>query len=237
MTTSSSCRRQRHPLERQRSACRGTARRARPPRLHAIWSMMPTGAPTNSISARCAMRASATSSSSRLECGSRSARSTATSSAALDDRPLPSGTSESTCRSNPPTRDALLSRAPTSRPGRSRPSPPCRRSRAELGTRTARCRSACSRRARADRRAASQLDASCAAEWPTAARSRRGSRCARRSGSRVRALRRAPHASMSTTTRCSSSTFSSGSVSAVNTPAPISLPARYFSRPGMRYAG
>ena len=33
---------------------------------------------------------------------------------------------------------------------------------------------------------------------------------------------------------CNSFTFSSGRVSAVNTPAPSSLPARYFKRPGMR---
>ena len=73
------------------------------PRLDAIWSMIPTGAPTNlnlgplsrlrqrhvvevEIDMRCA-----------------SARSRLTSNAALDDKPLPIGTSESTRRSKPPT--------------------------------------------------------------------------------------------------------------------------------------
>ena len=48
---------------------------------------------------------------------------------------------------------------------------------------------------------------------------------------------RGDYASMSTITLWSSAAFCSGSVSAVKTPAPISLPARYFKRPGIRYAG
>ncbi len=44
---------------------------------------------------------------------------------------------------------------------------------------------------------------------------------------------RAAHSRL-TSTACSSRALSSGSVSAVNAPAPASLPARYFSLPGMR---
>ncbi len=77
------------------------------PRLDAIWSITPTGAPTNSTSARCPSSASRTSSSSHPN-ASRSARSIETSSAALDDSPLPSGTSESTRASNP---ESVLGRA------------------------------------------------------------------------------------------------------------------------------
>ena len=45
------------------------------------------------------------------------------------------------------------------------------------------------------------------------------------------------HQATGTSTARSWAAASSGSVSAVNTPAPDSLPARYFKRFGMRYAG
>ncbi len=61
---------------------------------------MPTGAPAISCSARCAARASVSSSSSRPK-RAVSARPTAMASAALDERPLPTGTVESMRASNP----------------------------------------------------------------------------------------------------------------------------------------
>ena len=61
------------------------------PRLDAIWSMMPTGAPTKSFSAARPALASATSSSGSAK-RVRSARSTLISSAALDESPPPIGT-------------------------------------------------------------------------------------------------------------------------------------------------
>ena len=64
--------------------------------------MMPTGAPTNSFSARCPSRAIWTSSIGSVN-ASRKARSSAISSAALDESPLPSGTVDSMRMSAPPT--------------------------------------------------------------------------------------------------------------------------------------
>ena len=68
--------------------------RARP-RLDAIWSMIPTGAPTKSFSARCAdlREVARRRVRGRRRCAARAAA--ATSSAALDDSPPPSGTSDS----------------------------------------------------------------------------------------------------------------------------------------------
>jgi hypothetical protein len=64
-------------------------------RLDAIWSMIPQLTRANSISARWAIRASRTSSRSRSSSW-RNARSMATSSAADDDRPAPTGRSVAT---------------------------------------------------------------------------------------------------------------------------------------------
>ncbi len=75
-----------------------------PASVQAIWSMIPTGAPTKSFSARLARRASGTSARSSAK-ASRNARSRATSSAALDDSPLPSGTRDSMRTSAPPNRN------------------------------------------------------------------------------------------------------------------------------------
>src|SRR4051794_9922937 len=66
------------------------------------WSITPTGAPTTSCSARCAATASAIRSTSTLASSAR-ASATAHSSAALEDSPAPTGTSESTTTSSPCT--------------------------------------------------------------------------------------------------------------------------------------
>ena len=69
-------------------------------RLHAMGSVTPAGPPRKSFSARWPSSAICTSSSGSAN-AARSARSIATSSAALDDRPPPSGTSDSTLASKP----------------------------------------------------------------------------------------------------------------------------------------
>jgi hypothetical protein len=69
-------------------------------RLQAMGSIIPTGAPTKADSARWARRATVRPSIA-TPCSAASARSVATSSAALDERPLPSGTSERTRASKP----------------------------------------------------------------------------------------------------------------------------------------
>src|SRR3989442_759720 len=86
------------------------------PRLAAIWSITPTRTPTNSFSARWPRSASSTSSSGRRK-AARSARSTATSSAALEARPAPIGTLDARRRSKPrisapSARSAHVSRLP-----------------------------------------------------------------------------------------------------------------------------
>ncbi len=70
------------------------------PRLTTIWSMMPVGAPTNSFSAHFPAIASSTSSRRRSK-AARRARQTLTSSAALEDSPLPIGTVDSMRMSAP----------------------------------------------------------------------------------------------------------------------------------------
>ena len=97
------------------------------PRAHAIGSMTPIGTPMKSVSTRRASPASTTSSMGNWN-RSRSARSVATTSDALDDSPLPSGTSDRIDGVEAP--DAMPGGAQhrASRPARSRPRLPLRAS-------------------------------------------------------------------------------------------------------------
>ncbi len=107
-------------------------------RVEAAWSISPVGAPTNSFSAR---RASLARSSGAISSPSRStsAVSTAHSSAAEEDRPAPTGTSEVSTRSAPPTR------CPASLQGPDHAGDVRRTSPAGPGTRSSARRSRCPR--------------------------------------------------------------------------------------------
>jgi hypothetical protein len=85
---------------RRQVACVDEQRRADLAELATSGSMMPTCAPTNSFSERCTSNASARSSSASVK-RCRSARSSATPSAALDDSPPPIGTLEWIVASKP----------------------------------------------------------------------------------------------------------------------------------------